>query len=238
MSDISGRKEEIVLFQGFSEPQSLQALSEWTMTRPSDLPPQAAHIHQLSHGSPLVISIIGSLLREHGHRWEYYVTQLEEKNLKKLSTARDAIHLSVEELPSRDEVMRLFSWFAVFDQGTRLSSKVIWIILEHFVFNMFHRTLVIYYCIIMVTKLMITAMIICITHIFIRTQRIGYHTSYSRNVLMIIFLLSIHLCKDCQMWYNAMSTATIDTGQILTRLKPNFLLFNVWHWLIHLNKYC
>eukprot|EP00057_Strongylocentrotus_purpuratus_P012568 XP_011667042.1 PREDICTED: apoptotic protease-activating factor 1 [Strongylocentrotus purpuratus] len=120
-----GRKEEIVLFEGFSEPQSLQALSEWTMTSPSDLPPQAAHIHQLSHGSPLVISIIGSLLREHGHRWEYYVTQLEEKNLKKLSTARDAIHLSVEELPSRDEVMRLFSWFAVFDQGTRLSSKIL-----------------------------------------------------------------------------------------------------------------
>nr|XP_054749851.1 uncharacterized protein LOC129255526 [Lytechinus pictus] len=120
-----GRKEEIVLFEGFSKSQSAQALSEWTRIPPSDLPPQAARIHELSHGSPLVVSIIGSLLREHGHRWEYYVTQLEERNLKKLSTARDAIHLSVEELPSREEVMRLFSWLAVFDQGTRLSSKIL-----------------------------------------------------------------------------------------------------------------
>lgn len=63
---------------------------------------------------------------------------------------------------------------------------------------MFHRTLVIYYCTIMVTKSMISNDNLYNTH-FIRTQRIGYHTSYSRNVLMIIFLLSIHLCKDCQM---------------------------------------
>ncbi|XP_071498750.1 uncharacterized protein [Diadema antillarum] len=127
-SCVTGPKEELVLSEGFTEEQSLRALSRLSETPQADLPPEAARIHHLSSGCPLVVSLIGGLLRDFGQRWEYYVRQLKEGNLKNLSNVRDAIHLSVQELPvsaSRDALLSTFSCFVVFDQGAVLSSKIL-----------------------------------------------------------------------------------------------------------------
>ncbi|XP_054759568.2 uncharacterized protein LOC129265618 [Lytechinus pictus] len=136
MSRVSGDKEELNLSHGLSKAQSTKALSEWTCIPLDDLPPEAELIHGFSCGSPLVISIVGALLRDFPDRWQFYVAKMEAKKLKDLSSESsyeyssvyDAIEMSVEQLTKAQ--IEVYSWFAVFDEGIRLSSQVLAMLVE------------------------------------------------------------------------------------------------------------
>lgn len=126
----TGDKEELNLSHGLSKDQSIKALSEWTSIPLDNLPPEAELIHGFSCGSPLVISIVGALLRDFPDRWQFYVAQMEAKKLQDLSSdssyeyrsVYDAIEMSVEQLTTSQ--IEVYSWFAVFDEGAKLSSQV------------------------------------------------------------------------------------------------------------------
>ncbi|XP_071504311.1 uncharacterized protein [Diadema antillarum] len=128
---VPGHKEEINLSQGLSEAQSNESLAEWTSTPITNLPPQAATIHSLSHGSPLVIAIVGALLRDFPDRWNFYASQMEASKTTKLTSdssyeyrsVYDAMEMSLEQLSELQ--MAVYSWFAAFDKGTQLSCKVL-----------------------------------------------------------------------------------------------------------------
>ena len=125
-----GHKEEQNLSNGLSKEQSLKMLGEWTSTDVNDLPHEAELIYGFSHGSPLVIAIIGALLQAFPDRWKFYVAQMESKKMHSLSSdlsyeyesVYDAINMSVEQLSTTQ--LEIYSWFAVFDEGSKLPSKV------------------------------------------------------------------------------------------------------------------
>ncbi|XP_030854919.1 apoptotic protease-activating factor 1 isoform X1 [Strongylocentrotus purpuratus] len=136
MSRVSGDKEELNLSHGLSKDQSIKALSEWTCIPLDNLPPEAELIHGFSCGSPLVISIVGALLRDFPDRWQFYVAQMEAKKLQDLSSdssyeyrsVYDAIEMSVEQLTTSQ--IEVYSWFAVFEEGIKLSSQVLAMLVE------------------------------------------------------------------------------------------------------------
>ena len=83
-------------------------------------------------GNPLVISLIGGLLRDHPHRWEYYLKKLKEKKYSRLRKASsygyesvdEAIGVSVDQLGG--ESRELYFDFVIFDAGVKISAKVRW----------------------------------------------------------------------------------------------------------------
>jgi apoptotic protease-activating factor len=66
---------------GFTKAESVEALGKWTGKA---APKQAEGMHALSNGLPLVIAIMGSLLKRRPDRWSHYLEQLRTKHLEKL----------------------------------------------------------------------------------------------------------------------------------------------------------
>ena len=81
-------------------------------------------------GNPLVISLVGGLLRDHPNRWEYYLKKLRDKKYSRLRKASsyeyesvdEAMGVSVDQLP--EESRELYFDFVVFDAGVKISAKV------------------------------------------------------------------------------------------------------------------
>ncbi|XP_022083681.1 apoptotic protease-activating factor 1-like [Acanthaster planci] len=128
---ISSPVTTISLEHGFSESQALETLALWTEKPRKELPPEAHQIYEASKGNPLVISLIGGLLRDHPHRWEYYLKKLKEKKYSRLRKASsyeyesvdEAMGVSVDQLP--DESRELYFDFVIFDGGVKISAKVL-----------------------------------------------------------------------------------------------------------------
>ncbi|XP_072034460.1 apoptotic protease-activating factor 1-like [Amphiura filiformis] len=128
---ISSEVHKVSLESGFNETQALETLALWTERTVATLPPQAHEIYKASKGSPLVISLIGSLLKDHPHRWESYLKKLQEKKYSRLRKASsyeyesvdEAMGMSLEQLAkdSKD----LYSDFAIFDEDVKVPAKVL-----------------------------------------------------------------------------------------------------------------
>lgn len=129
---VGGSKAKVHISEGFTEDESLQILAEWTKQLPkTNLPAEAKEIFNLTNGSPLAISMIGALLRDHPTRWEYYVKQLKKKNVSKLKpqfeyqypTLTEAIRMSINNLP--DELRGIYESFAVFHEDCKVPAQVL-----------------------------------------------------------------------------------------------------------------
>lgn len=131
MSPISPARFSLInISEGLKEEESYSVFSLALKTEPTSLPPEARQIHQECRGSPMVISLIASLLSEHQFsdpgRWAYYLQALSKRCKSpcsgSFSSIQDAMSLSIEDLP--EEKKDLYLDFALFPAGVGLPSTV------------------------------------------------------------------------------------------------------------------
>uniref|UniRef100_A0A8C1H4C3 Apoptotic peptidase activating factor 1 n=1 Tax=Cyprinus carpio carpio TaxID=630221 RepID=A0A8C1H4C3_CYPCA len=79
---VSGEKFEVPVESGLDEKKALEILALYVSGKPQKLPEEARSIVSECKGSPLVVSLIGALLREFPDCWSYYLRQLQEKQFK------------------------------------------------------------------------------------------------------------------------------------------------------------
>lgn len=114
-----------------SSQQCMDIFSKWTGKQVTELPREADDIIEKCKGHPLVISIIGALLRENRDRWSYYLKHLQKHKLNKLKSnfayqypyLSEAIAMSIEYLKSED-LKRKFYDFVIFDSSIKVPISV------------------------------------------------------------------------------------------------------------------
>nr|XP_020455227.1 apoptotic protease-activating factor 1 isoform X1 [Monopterus albus] len=128
---VSGAKYEVEVESGLDENKALEILALYTKTKPKALPEEARSIVRECKGSPLVVSLIGALLKEKPNRWHYYLGQLQQKQFKRIrkSSSYDydaldqAMAASIEVLP--DEHQELYKDLTVIEKDIKVPAKVL-----------------------------------------------------------------------------------------------------------------
>lgn len=81
-------------------------------------------------GSPLVVSLIGALLRDFPKRWEYYLRQLQNKQFKRIRKSSsydyealdEAMSISVDML--REDIKSYYTDLSIFQKDVKVPTKV------------------------------------------------------------------------------------------------------------------
>nr|XP_057934285.1 apoptotic protease-activating factor 1 isoform X1 [Doryrhamphus excisus] len=128
---VSGAKYEVEVASGLDDKKALEILALYTRSTPEGLPEEARSIVRECKGSPLVVSLIGALLKEKPNRWRYYLAQLQQKQFKRIrkSSSYDydaldqAMSASIEVLP--DEHRELYKDLAVLEKDVKIPAKVL-----------------------------------------------------------------------------------------------------------------
>uniref|UniRef100_A0A671VQM1 Apoptotic peptidase activating factor 1 n=1 Tax=Sparus aurata TaxID=8175 RepID=A0A671VQM1_SPAAU len=128
---VSGAKYEVEVESGLDENKALEILALYTDTKLHGLPEEARSIVRECKGSPLVVSLIGALLKEKPNRWRYYLSQLQQKQFKRIrkSSSYDydaldqAMAASIEVLP--EDHQELYKDFTVLEQDIKVPAKVL-----------------------------------------------------------------------------------------------------------------
>ncbi|KAM4615545.1 apoptotic protease-activating factor 1 isoform 1-T2 [Polymixia lowei] len=128
---VSGGKHEVAVESGLDEDKALEILSLYVNNKVQKLPEQARSIVRECKGSPLVVSLIGALLREFPDRWSYYLRQLQQKQFKRIrkSSSYDydaldqAMAASIQVLP--DEHRELYRDLTVLEKDVKVPAKVL-----------------------------------------------------------------------------------------------------------------
>uniref|UniRef100_A0A3Q1HTN8 Apoptotic protease-activating factor 1 n=1 Tax=Acanthochromis polyacanthus TaxID=80966 RepID=A0A3Q1HTN8_9TELE len=128
---VSGAKYEVGVQSGLDESKGLEILALYTKMKPHGLPEEARSIVRECKGSPLVVSLIGALLKDKPNRWCYYLRQLQQKQFKRIrkSSSYDydaldqAMAASIEVLP--DEHRELYKDLTVLEKDIKIPAKVL-----------------------------------------------------------------------------------------------------------------
>uniref|UniRef100_A0A7N6BWL2 CARD domain-containing protein n=1 Tax=Anabas testudineus TaxID=64144 RepID=A0A7N6BWL2_ANATE len=128
---VSGAKYEVEVESGLDESKGLEILALYTKAKVQGLPEEARSIVRECKGSPLVVSLIGALLKEKPNRWRYYLCQLQQKQFKRIrkSSSYDydaldqAMAASIEVLP--DEHQDLYKDLTVIEKDVKIPAKVL-----------------------------------------------------------------------------------------------------------------
>lgn len=128
---VSGAKYEVGVQSGLDENKGLEILALYTKMKPHGLPEEARSIVRECKGSPLVVSLIGALLKDKPNRWSYYLRQLQQKQFKRIrkSSSYDydaldqAMAASIEVLP--DEHRELYKDLTVLEKDIKIPAKVL-----------------------------------------------------------------------------------------------------------------
>uniref|UniRef100_A0A3B5A6I4 Apoptotic protease-activating factor 1 n=1 Tax=Stegastes partitus TaxID=144197 RepID=A0A3B5A6I4_9TELE len=128
---VSGAKHEVGVQSGLDENKGLEILALYTKIKPHGLPEEARSIVRECKGSPLVVSLIGALLKDKPNRWSYYLRQLQQKQFKRIrkSSSYDydaldqAMAASIEVLP--DEHRELYKDLTVLEKDIKVPAKVL-----------------------------------------------------------------------------------------------------------------
>ncbi|XP_072311200.1 apoptotic protease-activating factor 1 isoform X1 [Eucyclogobius newberryi] len=128
---VSGAKYEVEVESGLDEEKGLEILALYTNSQIHGLPEEACSIVKECKGSPLVVSLIGALLKEKPNRWRYYLTQLRQKQFKRIrkSSSYDydaldqAMAASIEVLP--EEHRELYKDLTVLENDIKVPAKVL-----------------------------------------------------------------------------------------------------------------
>ncbi|XP_029317913.1 LOW QUALITY PROTEIN: apoptotic protease-activating factor 1 [Cottoperca gobio] len=128
---VSGPKYEVEVESGLDENKGLEILALYTKTKVHALPEDARSIVRECKGSPLVVSLIGALLKEKPNRWRYYLRQLQQKQFKRIrkSSSYDydaldqAMSASIEVLP--DEHREFYKDLSVIEKDIKVPAKVL-----------------------------------------------------------------------------------------------------------------
>ena len=127
---------------GFTDEEGLLLLARWLDKDTKDLPKDAEVIIEYCRGSPMVVALIGAILKKNPseRKWKVIVDKLQKKHFHSIklhasvnewsyqhATLNASIELSVESLPA--SLQQLFEMFVVFDYNTLVSTRaleVIW----------------------------------------------------------------------------------------------------------------
>uniref|UniRef100_UPI0037E716A8 apoptotic protease-activating factor 1 n=1 Tax=Semicossyphus pulcher TaxID=241346 RepID=UPI0037E716A8 len=128
---VSGAKYQVEVESGLDENKGLEILALYTQTKLKGLPEEARSIVRECKGSPLVVSLIGALLKEKPDRWRYYLCQLQQKQFKRIkkSSSYDydaldqAMAASIEVLP--EEHRELYKDLTVLEKDIKIPAKVL-----------------------------------------------------------------------------------------------------------------
>ncbi|XP_077401140.1 apoptotic protease-activating factor 1 [Vanacampus margaritifer] len=128
---VSGVKYQVGVESGLDDNKALEIIALYTRNTLEGLPEEARSIVRECKGSPLVVSLIGALLKEKPDRWSYYLRQLQQKQFKRIrkSSSYDydaldqAMAASIEVLP--DEHRELYRDLAVLEPDIKIPAKVL-----------------------------------------------------------------------------------------------------------------
>ncbi|MBN3321953.1 APAF factor, partial [Atractosteus spatula] len=128
---VAGQKFEVSVGSGLEEDKALEVLAVFVGRKVAALPEQARQIVQECKGSPLVVSLIGALLREFPDRWAYYLRQLQNKQFKRIrkSSSYDyealdqAMSASIEVL--QDDHKDFYKDLTVLEKDVKVPVKVL-----------------------------------------------------------------------------------------------------------------
>ncbi|XP_010795540.1 apoptotic protease-activating factor 1 [Notothenia coriiceps] len=128
---VSGVKYQVEVESGLDENKGMEILALYTKTEVCALPEDARSIVRECKGSPLVVSLIGALLKEKPNRWHYYLRQLQQKQFKRIrkSSSYDydaldqAMSASIEVLP--DEHREFYKDLTVLENDIKVPAKVL-----------------------------------------------------------------------------------------------------------------
>ncbi|XP_072528597.1 apoptotic protease-activating factor 1 [Salminus brasiliensis] len=128
---VSGQKYSVPVESGLDEEKALEILALYVNGRLHNLPEQARCIVKECKGSPLVVSLIGALLREFPDRWGYYLRQLQKKQFQRIrkSSSYDyealdqAMDASLQVL--NDEHRELYKDLSVLEKDVKVPAKVL-----------------------------------------------------------------------------------------------------------------
>lgn len=128
---VSGTRHAVEVESGLDDKKGLEILALYTNTEIKELPKEARSIVRECKGSPLVVSLVGALLREKPNRWRYYLCQLQQKQFKRIkkSSSYDydaldqAMAASIEVLP--EEHRELYKDLTVLEKDIKVPAKVL-----------------------------------------------------------------------------------------------------------------
>ncbi|KAF6117361.1 apoptotic peptidase activating factor 1 [Phyllostomus discolor] len=128
---VMGVKYVVAVESGLGKEKGLEILSLFVNKKKSDLPEQAHSIIKECKGSPLVVSLIGALLRDFPDRWEYYLRQLQNKQFKRIRKSSsydyealdEAMSISVDML--REDIKGYYTDLSIFQKDVKVPTKVL-----------------------------------------------------------------------------------------------------------------
>uniref|UniRef100_A0A8I3W753 Apoptotic protease-activating factor 1 n=1 Tax=Callithrix jacchus TaxID=9483 RepID=A0A8I3W753_CALJA len=131
---VMGPKYVIPVESSLGKEKGLEILSLFVNMKKADLPEQAHSIIKECKGSPLVVSLIGALLRDFPNRWEYYLRQLQNKQFKRIRKSSsydyealdEAMSISVEML--RENIKNYYTDLSILPKDVKVPTKVLCIL--------------------------------------------------------------------------------------------------------------
>ncbi|XP_064446825.1 apoptotic protease-activating factor 1 isoform X3 [Mirounga angustirostris] len=131
---VMGPKYVVSVESGLGKEKGLEILSLFVNMKKADLPEQAHSIIKECKGSPLVVSLIGALLRDFPNRWDYYLRQLQNKQFKRIRKSSsydyealdEAMSISVEML--REDITDYYADLSILQKDVKVPTKVLCIL--------------------------------------------------------------------------------------------------------------
>uniref|UniRef100_A0A2K6Q011 Apoptotic peptidase activating factor 1 n=1 Tax=Rhinopithecus roxellana TaxID=61622 RepID=A0A2K6Q011_RHIRO len=131
---VMGPKYVVPVESSLGKEKGLEILSLFVNMKKADLPEQAHSIIKECKGSPLVVSLIGALLRDFPNRWEYYLKQLQNKQFKRIRKSSsydyealdEAMSISVEML--REDIKYYYTDLSILQKDVKVPTKVLCIL--------------------------------------------------------------------------------------------------------------
>ncbi|XP_043943141.1 apoptotic protease-activating factor 1 [Protopterus annectens] len=128
---VTGKRYSVHVEEGLSHGKGLEVLARFVNKKTKELPEQAHNIVNECKGSPLVVSLIGALLREFPHRWEYYLRQLQNKQFKRIRKSSsydyealdEAMSISIDVL--NDDHKEYYKFLSVLEKDVKIPAKVL-----------------------------------------------------------------------------------------------------------------
>ncbi|MEE6479988.1 hypothetical protein FKM82_012429 [Ascaphus truei] len=127
---VSGNKDFVLVESVLEHEKGLEILSLFLNMKVENLPEEASSIIDESKGSPLVVSLIGALLREFPNRWEFYLRQLQKKQFKRIRKSSsydyealdEAMSISVDML--QEDRQNYYKDFSIIEKDVKVPTKV------------------------------------------------------------------------------------------------------------------
>ncbi|MCJ8736266.1 hypothetical protein PDJAM_G00256980, partial [Pangasius djambal] len=128
---VSGHRFKVPVESGLDDETALEILALYVNGKSQNLPEQARSIVKECKGSPLVVSLIGALLRDFPDRWGYYLEQLRKKRFQRIrkSSSYDyealdqAMDASLQVL--EEEHRELYRDLSVLEKDVKVPAKVL-----------------------------------------------------------------------------------------------------------------